>query len=85
MITTRGPTAPRKEIPMNDFLQPSPAADRESRPQPHEMNEYEVTSEGLRVGERLTGYHGLITGVPEPIDPRVGDGEAISRKPDLKE
>ncbi len=34
-----------------------------------DIREYEITSEGLRVGERLTGYHRLITGVPEPINP----------------
>ncbi|MCE9531938.1 MAG: AAA family ATPase [Planctomycetes bacterium] len=34
-----------------------------------DIREYEITSEGLRVGERLKGYHGLITGVPEPVDP----------------
>jgi circadian clock protein KaiC len=37
-----------------------------------DMREYEITSAGLRVGERLTGYRGLITGVPEPLLPRVG-------------
>ena len=30
-----------------------------------DIREYEITSQGLRVGERLTDYHGLITGVPE--------------------
>ncbi len=29
--------------------------------------EYEIMAEGLRIGERVKGYHGLITGVPEPI------------------
>lgn len=34
-----------------------------------DIREYEVTAGGLRVGDRLTGYHGLITGVPEPLRP----------------
>jgi len=42
-----------------------------------DIREYEVTSDGLRIGERLTGYHGLITGVPEPLNPGVRDGEAV--------
>ena len=33
--------------------------------------EYEVTSEGLQVGPRLIGYHGLITGVPAPLHPSL--------------
>ncbi len=34
-----------------------------------DIREYIVTSEGIRVGGRLTGYHGLITGVPTPPHP----------------
>ncbi|QJX01204.1 ATPase domain-containing protein [Frigoriglobus tundricola] len=37
--------------------------------------EYQITSEGLRIGERLTGYHGLTTGVPEPLDLVVPEPE----------
>lgn len=33
-----------------------------------DIREYEITEEGLIVGERLTGYRGLITGVPVPIE-----------------
>jgi circadian clock protein KaiC len=29
-----------------------------------DIREYEVTQEGLVVGERLSGYQGLITGTP---------------------
>jgi circadian clock protein KaiC len=47
--------------------------------------EYDITPEGLRIGDRLTGYHGLITGVPEPIDPRARDGEADSATLNRKE
>jgi circadian clock protein KaiC len=32
-----------------------------------DIREYEITLEGLTIGPRLTGYRGLITGVPEPI------------------
>ncbi len=32
-----------------------------------DIREYEITSNGLRVGGRITGYRGLITGVPEPL------------------
>lgn len=35
-------------------------------PHSHDMREYEITSEGLVIGERLTGYRGLTTGVPSP-------------------
>jgi circadian clock protein KaiC len=38
-----------------------------------DIREYEITSGGLRVGERLTGYHGLITGVPAPDAPGAPD------------
>jgi len=45
-----------------------------------DIREYEITPEGVRVGARLKGYHGLITGVPEPIAPPI---EAMP--PDRKE
>jgi circadian clock protein KaiC len=32
-----------------------------------DIREYEITAEGLQVCDRLTGYHGLITGIPQPI------------------
>jgi len=38
-----------------------------------DMREYEITSEGLVIGERLTGYRGLITGVPGPWDAEPGE------------
>jgi circadian clock protein KaiC len=49
-----------------------------------EIREYEVTSDGLRVGERLKGYRGLITGVPEPVNTGVGDGKDAAARPDRK-
>ncbi len=51
----------------------------------NDIREYEVTSEGIRIGGRLTGYHGLITGVPELLDPRVRGREEAPGTPDRKE
>ena len=34
-----------------------------------DIREYEVTSEGLQIGARLSGYHRLITGIPVPLYP----------------
>ncbi|MHB1560203.1 MAG: ATPase domain-containing protein [Isosphaeraceae bacterium] len=39
-----------------------------------DIREYELTSEGLRVGVRLTGYRGLITGVPGPFASNFREG-----------
>ena len=36
----------------------------------NDIREYEITAEGFTIGERLRGYHGLITGVPAQIGPR---------------
>ncbi len=47
--------------------------------------EYDVTPEGVRLGERLTGYHGLITGVPRPLSPRDREGDSVSGTPNRKE
>ena len=32
-----------------------------------DIREYDITAKGLVIGERLKGYSGLITGVPEPL------------------
>jgi circadian clock protein KaiC len=40
-----------------------------------DIREYQVTSKGLEVGKRLMGYHGLITGIPEPLDAESSDRE----------
>jgi KaiC/GvpD/RAD55 family RecA-like ATPase len=32
-----------------------------------DIREYAITAEGLQVRDRLTGYHGLITGIPQPL------------------
>ena len=50
-----------------------------------DIREYEVASEGIRVCERLTGYHGLNTGVPEPLNSAVRDRENAPGTPDRKE
>jgi len=34
-----------------------------------DIREYTITSEGLVLGERIRGYTGLITGLPEPAEP----------------
>lgn len=47
--------------------------------------EYEITSEGLQIGERLTGYRGLITGVPELLAPEAGGGTESAHPPRLNE
>jgi circadian clock protein KaiC len=36
-----------------------------------DIREYEITSAGLRVGERLPGYQGLITGIPARLTPKT--------------
>jgi circadian clock protein KaiC len=40
-----------------------------------DMREYEITSEGFAIGERLRGYRGLTTGVPGPWS--SGHGESL--------
>jgi circadian clock protein KaiC len=35
--------------------------------------EYEIASEGIRIGARLKDYRGLITGVPERMEPSAGE------------
>jgi circadian clock protein KaiC len=46
-----------------------------------EIREYDIDSDGLQIGERLAGFHGLLTGVPEreaeslpPADDGRGEG-----------
>ena len=50
-----------------------------------DIREYEITSDGLHVGDRLTGYHGLITGVPKPLTPEAGDRDEAAAAPDHKD
>ena len=39
-----------------------------------DMREFEITSEGFVIGERLRGYRGLTTGVPGPWNSEHGEG-----------
>jgi circadian clock protein KaiC len=50
-----------------------------------DIREYEVAADGLRIGGRLTGYHGLITGVPEPLDLGGRGGKEAAGTPDRTE
>jgi circadian clock protein KaiC len=42
--------------------------------------EYQITSDGLVVGQRLQNYRGLITGVPERAGADLGGGRAIQTR-----
>jgi circadian clock protein KaiC len=45
-----------------------------------DIREYEITGKGMVVGDGLTGYRGLVTGVPAPLNPGIRvDGD---EKPD---
>jgi circadian clock protein KaiC len=46
-----------------------------------DMREYEVTSKGIVIGERLRGYRGLTTGIPEPWGDGCGPEDEPSKKP----
>jgi circadian clock protein KaiC len=37
-----------------------------------DIREFEITDAGLAVGKRLTGFHGLLTGVPRPLIESIG-------------
>ncbi|QDU28053.1 Circadian clock protein kinase KaiC [Anatilimnocola aggregata] len=51
-----------------------------------DIREYEITSNGLQIGERLKGYRGLITGVPERLTGGSSDdGEETTSTQDSKE
>jgi circadian clock protein KaiC len=43
-----------------------------------DIREFEITSEGLRVGDRLTGYRGLITGIPTSLNLVPPDGQGVA-------
>jgi circadian clock protein KaiC len=44
-----------------------------------DIREYEITSEGLKIGDRLQDYRGLVTGVPERMDLSEGKTNAPPR------
>jgi circadian clock protein KaiC len=46
-----------------------------------DIREYEITFNGLRIGERLTGYEGLITGIPRSCDTRESGNGADKGAP----
>jgi hypothetical protein len=49
-----------------------------------DIEEYEITSKGVVImGDRLTDYQGLITGIPEHLN-RSGNHEERLRKPKAK-
>jgi circadian clock protein KaiC len=49
-----------------------------------DIREYEITSKGVVIiGERLTEYQGLITGIPERLN-RSGNHEERLQKPKAK-
>jgi circadian clock protein KaiC len=49
-----------------------------------DIREYEITSKGVVIiGERLTDYQGLITGIPKRLS-RSGNDEERSHKPKAK-
>jgi len=47
----------------------------------HDMWEYTITPKGVVIGERLRGYRGLTTGVPEPWSPESGQNNPQSEPP----
>ena len=54
------------------------------RRSPHsiDMREFQITDEGFVIGERLTGYRGLTTGVPGPWNDDQGEIPGESDEPD---
>jgi circadian clock protein KaiC len=40
-----------------------------------DLREYEITPKGMAVGNRLKGYRGLVTGIPEPLQTKIGGKE----------
>ncbi len=47
-----------------------------------DMREFEITSKGFVIGERLTGYRGLITGVPAPWNDEPGEIHEFADEPE---
>lgn len=50
-----------------------------------DIREYDVTAKGLWIGERLRGYQGLITGVPQRLESGDRDGAIDPFKPNHEE
>jgi circadian clock protein KaiC len=51
----------------------------------HDMWEYTITSKGVVIGERLRGYRGLTTGIPEPWSHESGQNNPEPVPPNLAE
>lgn len=51
----------------------------------NDMREFQITSKGLVIGERLRGYRGLTTGVPGPWNAESGEGPGEPDDPDSKQ
>ncbi len=47
-----------------------------------DMHEYQITSEGVVIGEPLRGYRGLTSGIPEPWSPDSGQNDPELRADD---
>ncbi len=47
-----------------------------------DLREFEITSQGFVIGERLRGYRGLITGVPGPWNAEPGEIHESTDKPE---
>ena len=47
-----------------------------------DMREFEITSKGFVIGERLRGYRGLTTGVPGPWNAEPSDNHELTDDPD---
>jgi circadian clock protein KaiC len=47
-----------------------------------DMREFEITSEGFVIGERLRGYRGLTTGVPGPWNDEPGEIHELEDEPE---
>jgi circadian clock protein KaiC len=50
-----------------------------------DLREFEITTEGLVIGERLTGYRGLTTGVPGPWNAEPGGVHEVTDEPESNE
>ena len=50
---------------------------------PHsiDIHEFEITSEGFVIGDRLRGYYGLTTGVPGPWKAKSGETLDVPGEP----
>lgn len=47
-----------------------------------DIREFEITDTGLAVGKRLTGFHGLLTGIPRPLIESIGHDNPSHRSAD---